>query len=574
MTSSSPSPEPSASEQPPADPPRRRSALRWAAPLAAAALVAVVTVVVATRSSSPDGETTAGAPSAATTDATVTDATTTDGAADEPSEAVRNADFTGTGYPNGDLRNMRLTRGPINASTANDLEQAWTHPIDGSGNYGSYAATPVIDKGVIYSQDLASNVEAIDLKTGETLWRTAYDLPSAGPNGLAVADGRVYAATPDAAFALDEATGEELWSVTLAKGDSNGIDMAPGYHDGLVYVSTVPVTPETSAYSSTDPGILYALDARTGKQRWRFNTIKAGGKGKKSQRSAGGGLWYTPAFDDEGGMYFGVGNPSPWPGTPDAPLGEGRPGPNLYTNSLVKLDAKTGKLRWYYQETPHDIYDWDLQGPPIVVDRGGRELVVIGGKSGFVIAADRTTGDVVWRRSVGKHNGHDKDGLKAMRGQEIETGVEILPGILGGVISPMASDGKRVYAAVINNPATLVDGSTLRGTREMDGELIALDVGTGKRAWRKKLPAVSFGATSVTNDMVLVTTIDGRLLGYEARTGRQVLERMLGAGTNSGVVVEGRTLVAPAGMAMQQGQSPQIVAFRLPSRDAATSDAD
>src|SRR5690606_7822342 len=164
--------------------------------------------------------------------------------------------------------------------------------------YGSYAATPVIDRGVIYSQDLASNVEAIDLKTGKTLWRTAYDLPSAGPNGLTVAAGRVYAATPDAAFALDQRTGKELWSVTLANGESSGSDMAPGYHDGLVYVSTVPVTPETSDYSPTDAGVLYALDAKTGKQRWSFNTIKAEGKGKKA-RGAGGGLWYTPSFDDD-----------------------------------------------------------------------------------------------------------------------------------------------------------------------------------------------------------------------------------------------------------------------------------
>lgn len=541
--------------------PPRRPAIRWIVPAVVAALAVIVAVVLIAGGSSPDEQATNDGSSSVTTPATEPDGTTSTDEA--PADEKPKADFTGTGYPNGDLRNTRRVGGPITAKNAKKLKLAWSHPIDGAGNYGSYTATPVIDRGVIYGQDLASNVEAIDLRTGETLWRTEYNLASAGPNGLTVADGKVFAATPTAAFALDQKTGEELWSVVLTKNEPAGIDMAPGYHKGLVYVSTVPVSADTGRYSDTHHGTLYALDAKTGKKRWSFNTIKQGGKGKKT-KSAGGGLWYAPAFDDEGGMYFGVGNPSPWPGTPDEPLGTGRPGPNLYTNSLVKLDAKTGKLRWYYQETPHDIYDWDLQGPPILVNRDGRKLAIIGGKSGFVIAADQQTGDVVWRRSVGKHNGHDKDGLRAMRGKKIETGVEILPGVLGGVISQMSSDGKRVYAAVVNNPATLVDGSTLQGTNEMEGELVALDVATGERVWRKKLPVVSFGATSVANDVVFITTMDGRVVGYDTDSGKQVAELQLSAGTNAGVVVKGKTLVAPAGMASQGGQSPQIDAFRLP----------
>lgn len=541
--------------------PPRRPAVRWIVPGVLAVLAVIVAVVlIAGGGSSSDDQASNDTATATTTATTETDATETDA---EPAEEQPKADFTGTGYPNGDLRNTRSVGGPITAKNAKNLKHAWSHPIDGAGNYGSYTATPVIDKGVIYGQDLASNVEAIDLKTGETLWRTDYNLKSAGPNGLTVAAGKVFAATPTAAFALDQKTGKELWSVELTKNEPAGIDMAPGYHKGLVYVSTVPVSADTGRYSDTHPGTLYALDAKTGKKRWSFNTIKQGGKGKKTN-SAGGGLWYAPAFDDDGGMYFGVGNPSPWPGTPDEPFGSGRPGPNLYTNSLVKLDAKTGKLQWYYQETPHDIYDWDLQGPPILVNRDGRKLAIIGGKSGFVIATDQQTGKVVWRKAVGEHNGHDKDGLKAMRGKKIETDIEILPGVLGGVISQMSSDGKRVYAAVVNNPATLIDGATLQGTNEMGGELVALDVATGKRVWRKELPVVSFGATSVANDVVFATMMDGRVVGYNAKNGKQVAELKLSAGTNAGVVIKGKTLVAPAGMAAQGGQAPQIDAFRLP----------
>ena len=91
-------------------------------------------------------------------------------------------------------------------------------------------------------------------------------------------------------------------------------------------------------------------------------------------------------------MYIGTANPAPFPGTSQFPWGSSRPGPNLYTDSIVKLNASTGKLEWYYQQTPHDLYDWDLQDPPILVNVGGRQEVIAAGKSGWVIALDGQTG--------------------------------------------------------------------------------------------------------------------------------------------------------------------------------------
>src|SRR6185503_87207 len=111
--------------------------------------------------------------------------------------------------------------------------------VKGTGVYGSYASTPVIANGVIYSQDLESNVEAIDLASGDVLWTKKWESPSHGPNGLAVADGHVYGATSSEAFALDQETGKVAWQVDL----EGAIDMAPGVDDGRVYVSTVPETP-------------------------------------------------------------------------------------------------------------------------------------------------------------------------------------------------------------------------------------------------------------------------------------------------------------------------------------------
>ncbi len=171
--------------------------------------------------------------------------------------------------------------------------------------------------------------------------------------------------------------------------------MAPGFSDGMVYVSTVPVNANES-YEGGGVGVLWALDAKTGKKRWHFDTVPTSLWGNPKVNS-GGGLWYPPAFDGKGSMYFGVGNPAPFPGTGKYPFGSSRPGPNLYTNSLVKLDTKSGKLDWYHQVTPHDIYDWDFQGPPILMKAGGKQVVVAAGKSGIVLAADPKTGKVLWQ---------------------------------------------------------------------------------------------------------------------------------------------------------------------------------
>jgi len=286
------------------------------------------------------------------------------------SSSGEDLEFTGSGYPGVDLANTREVSGPIDGSSVSDLEVAWTLPLTGESTYGSYASTPIVSKGVIYSQDLASNVQAIALESGEVQWEKSYEDPSHGPNGLVVADGRVYGATASEAFALDQETGKEVWSTPLVRNSSESIDMAPGYNDGLVYVSTVPVT-VNETYGAGAVGILWALDGKTGKKVWHFDTVPRNLWGNPDVNS-GGGLWYPPSFDGKGSIYIGTGNPGPLPGTSQHPWGSSRPGANLYADSMVKLDEKTGKMDWYYQQTPHNIYDWDFQNPPVLVDAGGR----------------------------------------------------------------------------------------------------------------------------------------------------------------------------------------------------------
>jgi len=472
------------------------------------------------------------------------------------------ASLTGSGYPGVDAANTRNAKSTIDSSNVSSLSVAWKAKIPGTSSFGSYASTPVIDKGVIYSQDLASNVQALSLDSGEVLWNATFEQPSEGPNGVVVAEGKVFGTTPTEAFALDQKTGNQLWSVKLTRNEVEGIDMAPGYQDGLVYASTVPVTTE-AAYAGGGVGTLWALDAKTGKKKWHFDTVPKSLWGDPEFNS-GGGVWYPPAFDGKGSMYFGVGNPAPFPGTPVKPWGSGRPGPNLYTDSLVKMNAKTGKLDWYHQVTPHDLYDWDFQGPPILMKVGGKEIVAAAGKSGIVLAADPKTGKVLWQVAVGKHNGHDDDGLLAMRGEESKIGAPttVYPGNLGGVIAPMSTDGSLLFVPVVNNPAKIASGSETEEPGPTSGEIVALDAATGKVAWKEELASPAFGATTAVNDLVFATSYEGTLSAYDAKTGQVVWREKLPAGTNSGVMLEGDTLIAPAGVAAAAGETPQIVAFR------------
>jgi outer membrane protein assembly factor BamB len=480
------------------------------------------------------------------------------------SSSAKDVEFTGSGFPGVDAANSRDAKGAIDSSNVAELEEAWSLALTAQSSYGAHSSAPVIADGVIYSQDLESNVQAIDLESGEVLWTKRYDEVSQGPNGVVVAEGLVLGATAKEAFALDQKTGKEVWSTPLVVQPSGeGIDMAPSYHAGLVYVSTVPLT-ATELYPGGGVGTLWALDAKTGKKRWHFDTVPKDlwGDGKVN---SGGGLWQPPSFDDKGFVYFGTGNPAPYPGTPQKPWGSSRPGDNLYTDSMVKLDAKTGRKQWHFQLTPHDIFDWDFQDPPLLIAAGGKDLAVGAGKSGVVVALDAETGKPVWKRPVGTHNGHDDDNLYAMRGEysKIKPG-EVFPGVLGGVIAPMATDGKTIFVPVVNGSASITAGGELGQGGEMTGEIVAIGAADGKVKWSRKFSSAAFGAPTVVNDVVFATSSEGSLYALDAASGGELWVGTLPAGINTGVSISDDTVIAPAGLPIAEGQTPEIVAYRLP----------
>lgn len=207
-------------------------------------------------------------------------------------------------YSNADPANTRRAEGPIDSSTVDELEVAWTLPLTAGVETGPRSSSPVISDGVVYWQDPDSNVRAIDLRSGRVLWTRRYDLPNRGPNGVTVADGRLFGATPTTAFALELETGEPLWSKRLTDNRSEAIEMAPGYDEGRVFVSTASRT-TTGTPPPGAAGVLWALDAASGEELWTFRTVPSDLWGNPDLNSAGG-LRHPPAFDGEGSLYFNV----------------------------------------------------------------------------------------------------------------------------------------------------------------------------------------------------------------------------------------------------------------------------
>jgi outer membrane protein assembly factor BamB len=478
--------------------------------------------------------------------------------------------------PNQDLGNRRVASSDIDSGNVDELGVAWTVPIEGGGTFGNYASTPIVADGVVYTQDLTSNVKAIDFETGQVKWTRNYNSANVGPNGVAIGYDKIYGATSEFAFALNKDTGAEVWrSQRLVRNANEGIDMAPGVFDNTVYVSTVPGNTK-SFYKGDGVGVLWALDAETGDEKWKFFTVPPTlWDAEHKDINSGGGLWHPPAFDDNGDVYISVANPAPWPGTNELPWGQSRPGPNKHSDSLVKLNREDGKLIWARQVLAHDIYDWDLQLPPILTTEGDRDLALVAGKVGYVYAIDTSDGSLVWKKAVGQHNGHDNDNVLALRGeydQLPKLPLTILPGILGGVETQMAVADGVVYAPIVNLPTRFKNQETPelqipQGT----GEMVALNVSDGSVKWQRDLPQPAYGAATVSNDLVFTTTFEGKVIALDRDSGSVVWEEQLPAGTNATIAIVGDTLITAASFPQSADQQAVIIAYRLGATGSVTT---
>jgi outer membrane protein assembly factor BamB len=447
--------------------------------------------------------------------------------------------------PNGDLAGTRAAlKSSIDSSDVATLEPVWRFPLKARTRYsGAFASTPVAEGGTVYIQDLKSNVFALDASDGTVRWTHPFDAASDGPNGLAVADEQVYGATDSEAFALDARDGHLLWRRHLTSATEQFITIQPIVWNGLIFTAT-------TGYPPGGRGKIYALDAATGTIRWRFDTVRY--PWDHPAVAGGGGVWQPMSIDDVGRLHAGTANPAPWGGTPQYPNGAAFPGPVPFTDSLVVLDAQTGRPLWGDQVTPHDIRDYDFEATPVLLGN----LIVGAGKAGRVIAWDAKRHTRVWETRVGVHR-NDTGPLP-------EHDVPMCPGLLGGVETPMAAAGGRVFVPVVNlcshGSATTAQSLDSVDPTKATGELVALDERTGTRVWTRHFTSALFGCATVANDVVFAPTYDGRLYALATSDGRPLWSTRMRARVNSCPAVAGDLLLAGAGVP-RPGGVPEVVAF-------------
>lgn len=437
----------------------------------------------------------------------------------------------------------------ISTETVGDLGTAWTYEVTSGGAFGALTANPSIVGDTIFIQDASANVYALNKETGEEIWANMYDdvVPSGGPNGVAAAYGMLFTTLGGVGdvIALRQDTGEEVWRTNIQGPMGEGITTFPGVHDNKVWVSTIPGTTE-DFYLGGLRGVIHALDAATGKVLWYWDTTTDNLWGNPTVNS-GGGFWHPPSFDDEGKAYVPIANPAPYPGVEGWPWASSRPGDNLYTDSILKMDPNTATLDWYYQVLPHDVFDLDNQLTPILAEVDGQSVVFTSGKHGIVVCLDRANGEEIWRVEVGTHKNYDREEF------EEDEVVEVWPGTIGGVETQFAfsTEHNLLICPVVELPSTYI-GTGFAPDVPTDffggtGLLTALNPSDGSIAWEVELATPPYAAATICNDVVFTAGLDGVILGFNVADGTEVFRYQAPAGINAQGAVSGDYIYFPAG---------------------------
>jgi PQQ-dependent dehydrogenase (methanol/ethanol family) len=419
-----------------------------------------------------------------------------------------------------------------------------------TGVANSFEATPLVIDGVLYLVTATNHVQAWDAVTGKQLWAWApekLDFTEAccGPQarGVAVAYGKVYTALFDGHLvALDAKTGKVIWQTDPEKTHPEPkhyytYTQAPQVYDGMVIVGTAGAEYETR-------GMMEAYDAVTGAKIWEFRTTAApgepGGDTWKNDawKFGGGSIWNTPAVDVKNDLLvFSTGNPNP------DYQGDSRPGDNAYTDSIVALHAHTGKLAWWYQEVPHDLWDYDASAPVMLFDArdaNGKIVPAAGeaGKVGNVFIVNRLTGKLLYKSEPFVEQSANIFSAPS------RAGTTLLPGVNGGSLwQPPAYSPRTHYFYVLgsNIPMTFTTidfpdskpggpwvgrhtgGVMKRAEGSQSGTLTAIDVNSGKIAWQYKSPQPIYGGVLATaSDLVFAGEMSGDFSAFDARSGEKL----------------------------------------------------
>jgi alcohol dehydrogenase (cytochrome c) len=446
----------------------------------------------------------------------------------------------------------------INASNVASLRPAWVFQyghiglIPSPATY-SFEATPIVVDGVMFVSGSDGYVWAIDAANGEPLWEYHHSLPFDIPlccgnvnRGVAVAQGKVLFVTANAhLIALDATTGKVVWDRVFADtraGES--ATLAP-----LVIKDKVLVGSSGAEYGVR--GHIDGFEIATGRPLWRFYPVpkpaEPGGETWSGDAWARGGgtAWITGTYDPDLNLtYWGTGNPAP-----DFDS-EARPGANLYTSSDVALDPDTGALRWHYQFTPHDLWDYDGVNENILIDRDGRRLLAHFDKNGYLFVLDRTNGQLVHATRFAPADWGDIDrtsGRVTVRKVPTEQGERICPGPAGAKEWPHAAYSQQtglLYTPTVELCATYKRFRTefresmpyWGGDAKVDpdtrkGHLKAFDPASGAEVWALESSHPVLSSTLATaGGLVFTGLATGEVAALDARSGRILWQFQTGSG--------------------------------------------
>jgi alcohol dehydrogenase (cytochrome c) len=461
-------------------------------------------------------------------------------------------------------RHSLLTQ--ITPENARDLTLKWVFQ---SRSIEKHEVTPLVVDGVMYTVQGINDVFALDATTGKPIWRYLYKPDPAARNccgqetrGLAVLGDKVFLAALDTTvIALNAKTGQEIWK-TQAADPKQRYSMT---HAPLVIKDKVIAGVAGGEFGIR--GFIAAWDVNTGKEVWRFYTIPGPGEpghetwSGDSWMHGGAPIWETGSYDPETNLtYWGTGNAGPdWNG--DARLGD-----NLYSSSVIALDADTGKLKWHYQFSPHNEFDWDATQIPVLVDmpfRGqARKVMLWANRNGMFYVLDRTSGKFLLGKPFVKVNwatGFDEAG-RPIRTPGIEPtkgGTLVYPGNQGGTnwynpsysprtglfYIPSWENSSSIYFKG-EEPPEFDEKQSFTGDRPKPGNttddvysaIRAVDPQTGDRKWeyRMSAPSTEGGVLTTAGDVLFAGGRDGSFFALDARSGQLLWETNLGPSVSAG----------------------------------------
>ena len=479
----------------------------------------------------------------------------------------------------------------ITVDNAKDLELKWVLQSRAPAEAASkYEATSLVADGVLYTVQPPNVVVAVDAVTGRIFWTHAYNPAQSARvccgrvnRGLAILGDTLYMGAIDGnLIALDARDGHQLWSVPVGRPEAgNSVTVAP-----LVVKDKIIAGPAGGEFGIS--GFLAAYDGVTGKEKWRFNTVpKPGEPGNetwagKSWEHGGGSIWTTGSYDPELNLiYWGIGNASPdWNGSV-------REGDNLYTSSVIALDADTGKLKWHYQFTPHDEFDFDSTQVPVLADAmwhgRPRKLLYFANRNGFFYVLDRVTGQFLLGKPFVKvtwATGIDANGRPIRVGHSTPEGSVIYPENQGGTnwYNPSYSPRTGLFyipswmdthAVNTSRQEEYTEGNqynaggatheisalkAVANNRRMQdsgyGAIQAVDPATGNVKWQFKMVDVTdSGVLTTATDVLFAGGREGYFFALDARTGAVLWKTMTGGQISAGPVtyaVEGKQYVTVA----------------------------